>query len=69
MVGDREVGGMATTEFSVVCHCGFTFYRISKKTKLRLVFVSFNFSILLKCTGKPIKFHLIGNEKKVMWQF
>ena len=25
-------GGMATTEFLVVYHCEFTFYRISKKT-------------------------------------
>ena len=32
MVGDRG-GEMATTEFSVVYHCEFIFYRISKKTE------------------------------------
>ena len=31
MVGDGG-GGMATTEFSVVNHCEFTSYKISKKT-------------------------------------
>ena len=51
MVGDVR-GGMATTEFSVVYHCEFIFYKISKKKRIFFLSLSFVCQLLLLCSSR-----------------